>query len=381
MRAAEVHFFFLFLAAVWMLLAASAAGGSDISQVRTAPAPAEFQGVSIGPEVTDGRGRKGSLHRVVSGDTLWDISEAYLGTAWVWPSIWRENGEIVNPHRIYPGDTIWIARHEMRVLRADEVATLWKRAGEAASGSPLENRRNGDGAPGTLLGVPPNGGVGFVSEDELVAASSIVGSPEERIWLADPDRVFIGLGKDVVEKGDRFTIFRDPIAVADLESRKTIGYHVLVVGWLEVTEPASSSSVAEIRSSSSEIARGDRLMLRRDPLTRVMIRDHPGPALAGQIVFTPEMRSVMGTRDTVYLNRGKAHGLDSGVRVEIFDGGSTARDRVRSAPVRTPDHVVAELVVIRAWSESSAAIVTHTRRELEVGDHFRTASSSKVTGL
>ncbi|WP_337270086.1 LysM peptidoglycan-binding domain-containing protein [Oryzifoliimicrobium ureilyticus] len=57
-------------------------------------------------------------HTVVSGDTLWDISKAYLGNANEWPRIWRYNNrrdviavtgrEIKNPDLIYPGQVILI---------------------------------------------------------------------------------------------------------------------------------------------------------------------------------------------------------------------------------------------------------------------------------
>ena len=33
-------------------------------------------------------GKKGTLHRVVEGDTLWDLTAHYLGTPWIWPARW-----------------------------------------------------------------------------------------------------------------------------------------------------------------------------------------------------------------------------------------------------------------------------------------------------
>ena len=372
MRAAAGGFFLLSLALALPVAAVPPDAPAEV--------PAEFQGVSIGPEVIDEQGRKGRLHRVAVGDTLWDISEAYLGTAWVWPSVWQENGDISNPHRIYPGDTIWISRNAMRVLRGDEVAALWKQADEAAL-APRGSDSKTASVPGPSVPVSQDTARGFLTEGELVAASSRVGSPEARTWLAGRDRVYIGLGEGDVSEGDRFTIFRDPVPVFDIESRKKIGYHVLVVGWLEVTELSDSSSVARIRHSSSEIARGDRLMRRKPQPERISLREASDAPLAGRIVFTPGMRSVLGTQDTVYLNRGQEHGLEAGVALEVFEGGSRARDRVRSTSVRTPDHVVAELLVIRAHPESAVAVVTKTARELEVGDHFRTVPPSKLAGF
>ncbi len=382
MRAAT-GLFLLFFALELPAAAMSPVAHTEVPPATETPLPVEFQGVSIGPEVVDAEGRKGRLHRVVDGDTLWDISEAYLGTAWAWPSVWQENGDIANPHRIYPGDTIWISHSEMRVLRGDELAALWRQASEADVAA-LESRGSDSRAPsasGASLPVGQDSALGFLTESELVAASSIVGSPEDRTWLADRDPVYIGLGHGEVSKGDRFTIFRDPVPVFDIESRRKIGYHVQVVGWLEVTELSDSSSVARIRHSNSEIARGDRLMRRNPRPDRVSLRDAPVSPLAGRIVFTPGMRSVLGTQDTVYLNRGQDHGLEAGVALEVFEGGSRARDRVRSTSVRTPDHVVAELIVIRVRPESAVAVVTQTARELEVGDHFRTVPSSELAGL
>ncbi|MCP5066046.1 MAG: LysM peptidoglycan-binding domain-containing protein, partial [bacterium] len=81
----------------------------------------------------DQNGRTGRLHTVLKGDTLWDISDAYLGTPWVWPSIWKDNGEIKNPHRIHPGDRLWITPHETRPASDAEGAEVL--AGGRATGA------------------------------------------------------------------------------------------------------------------------------------------------------------------------------------------------------------------------------------------------------
>src|SRR5262249_13730101 len=81
---------------------------------------AQEQGEGVTPD-----GRKGQIYKVQKGDTLWAISQKYLGTPWIWPSVWKENeAKVVNPHLIYPGELIWISAGSMRQLTPEEAARL-----------------------------------------------------------------------------------------------------------------------------------------------------------------------------------------------------------------------------------------------------------------
>lgn len=48
------------------------------------------------------------VHRIVRGDTLWDLAASYLKDPYLWPHIWERNQYITDSHWIYPGDPLVI---------------------------------------------------------------------------------------------------------------------------------------------------------------------------------------------------------------------------------------------------------------------------------
>jgi hypothetical protein len=326
----------------------------------------------------DSQGRQGRIHVVVPGDTLWDISEAYLGTPWVWPPIWKDNdAEVANPHRIHPGERIWITPWEMRRVSAEEAQQMLaahpaEQAPEpeaaaavpAPTAAPEERVFHRESAEET---------VGLLSEETLDAAASIVDSVPKRVLLGSGDRVYIGLGGEDVAPGDRFTIFRTRERVFDPETGRMLGWHVDLLGWLEVLETDDETSLAEIRLAGAEIERGDRLMPRETPQLDIPIGPSP-TGVEGRVSFFPNSRTLMGSQDFVYLNRGSDDGLAVGSPLEVYRAGYPAKEVARSERVRVADRVVAQLLVVRAQPGSAVAVVRHTEEELALGDRFRGAT-------
>jgi nucleoid-associated protein YgaU len=342
------------------------------------------QKVALGKIGYDEQGRSGRIHLVVPGDTLWDISDAYLGTPWVWPSVWTDNREIENPHLIVPGDRIWISAYEMRRVSAEEAERL-------LAGQPLaadaDGESTGPASDSFLSLLQDKGGskivrvssletTGLVSAEQLEAAASIVDAVPERIMLSQGDRVYIGLGGEKTSVGDQFTVFRTQEMVIDPDTNRLLGYHVNMLGWIEVQEVDAEASLAVVRLSAGDMELGDRVTPREKPVLDVEVMSSP-KNVDGRISFFPSSRVLMGKADYVYLNRGELDGLEVGSPLEVYRAGWKAPEPARDTRVDVPDRVIANLLVVRARQQSAVALVQHTETELLLGDHFRGAADHR----
>ncbi|MBW2724763.1 MAG: LysM peptidoglycan-binding domain-containing protein [Deltaproteobacteria bacterium] len=396
---------------------------SEMQAAAPEAAPVEIRGstlvvngVTLGPVGIDANGVVGRVHTVRSGDTLWDVSNAYLGTAWVWPSVWKENLEIANPHLIEPGDRLWISSTEIRAISEEEADAYLSSGGsleepvseEVAGELPADfdpdamedfpadddefaeldefEQEEMDQLPvglpddevlgnetGRVIRVSMRENMGFVSDAQLEASTSILGSTSEKRNLSMLDTIFFGIGEGEVEVGDQFTFFRNITDVRSPSTRKLIGYHVDILGWAEVIEVTGESSVAVIRSSVSPTVKGDRVMPRYRPPTAIKVK-YPQENMEGEIAFLPASRTLMGTTDYVFVDVGATQGVEIGTDLEVFDPGRPELDNTRDEMVLTPDRVIADLIVVTVQEESSVAYIAHTRRELAIGDAVRGAT-------
>jgi hypothetical protein len=327
----------------------------------------------LGPVGHDEQGHMGRIHTVVPGDTLWDISDAYLGTPWVWPSLWRDNAKIANPHRIYPGDKVWVSPYDMRKVTDAEAAELVARGAPGVPAAIDEIDALASTQQGLVYRYTEIQTTGFVTVDEMKGAAAIVDSPTQRIWLSDHSEVQIGLGEGEVSVGDQFDIFRPGEKVTDPETGVVVGYATEELGWLEVKEVHEEVSTATIRMSRGEIARGDHLVPRmlRSPDVEIATR----PDVEGLIWYTPSKRYDVAGGDVVYLNRGTNDGLAVGSPLEVYRPMRDALDPVQDEMKKLPDHVVAKLLVVKAKDETAVAVVTHAKTEIGRGDRFRGSDS------
>ena len=352
-----------------------------------AAAPVAAQHSGIAPN-----GKKGTLHVVKAGDTLWDLSEHYLGTPWIWPSVWREN-DIENPHLIYPGDTIWITEGDMRKVTAEEAERMMLRmnvplsepvvriGGEQAEAATAPTPDNSKFDPfgeldssspdvQRIVNFPGLHRFSYVTEAELRGAASVLGSHDESYWTSQEKRTIVSVGEGQAHIGDTYTLFRVRRRVIHPSTGELMGYFMQILGKAEVVEIHPESSFVRIVAAYAEIEPGDRLIPYKDPPSEFMVRRVEG-RVSGEIIAQMEHRQYSGEGDLVIIDRGVRHGVNSGAELEVYRAGKEVVDPVTLGRVLVPDDVIGQMFVLRASDRTSVALVQTADRPVRVGDHFR----------
>jgi len=345
------------------------------------PLAALAQAVGISPD-----GKKGHIHTVVKGDTLWDITETYLGTAWVWPSIWKEN-DIQNPHRIYPGDVLWITEGEMRKLTPEEAEAFMRAAQGSApvpaapggmpgfddeeAPDPFAALDSSDSSVERYVEIKDLHRRSFVTAEEMQqGGGAIMGSHRPNYWSSQRQRTIVSMGEGQTQIGDMYTIYRIRRPLRHPESGELLGYVVEVLGKGEIGEVHSEASFLDVVTAYAEIQPGDRIMrYTEEPQS---IREVFSDAdVDGQIVAYEPYRQRSGKGDLVILDKGTEDGVAVGRRFSVYRAGREVRDPVTATLVLVPDDVVGEAFVVKSSSRASLALLTNSTTDLVIGDRFR----------
>lgn len=310
-------------------------------------------------------------YTVQKGDTLWDISNRFLSTPWLWPEIWHVNPEIDNPHLIYPGDVIRLVYIDGKpYLTLDRTV---KMAPGATRLSPSIRVMSDEDA---ISAIPLDRVNSFlsrsriVSEEELAQGPHILAGPERRLIVGEGDRVYAR--GDFDDGVNNYGVYRKQKVYVDPITKEYLGTHALSIGTVSVITTEEDIATLRVTRSSEEMRPADRLLPSEErAIDSTFYPSAPDNKLEGLILAVEGGVTQVGKMDVVMINLGEREGLYVGNVLATYKVGETVRDRVTNKMVKLPDERAGLVMVFRTFEKMSFGLVLEADRPLAVNDRLR----------
>lgn len=318
-------------------------------------------------------------HIVQPGDTLWDISTAYLQDPFLWPIIWDENLKTVpNPHLIFPGQEILFPARAVAPGAAPlaELEPL-------IPGGPME--------PPSEIGVPGPAEEaaasiryacneselytsGYITSHKEEGEHKIIGSNDPLGMFSEGDILYIDGGTDKgIRAGDKLLSFQNVKQVYHPVTNRYMGWMINYFSILKVICVQEHSATVVITQSWEPVQIGE-LVKDYHEMDNPIIAEHgklghcslvPNPRILGYLCDVYGGAAGMGSghiladAEVVYIDLGSRNGLLPGDVLYL------SRENPNVAMPRIP---CGALVIVRTMEETSTCLIISSQLEMYVGD-------------
>lgn len=318
------------------------------------------------------------VYPVKQGDTLWDISNAFLSDPWLWPELWQVNPQIENPHLIYPGDLIKLVyidgKPALTVERGPRTITYKK--GDTIKLTPQVRVEQLDSV---IPAIPLEHIQSFLVNNRVLTEDEIEQSPY--ILAGDESHIVMGLGDYIYGRGDwsephqAYGVYRKGPAYIDPQSKEVLGIAALDLGMARFESVEKDVARFKVTASREDMRPGDRLIPTEErKVDSVFYPKSPDGDVNGQIIHVFSGVRNVSQYDVVVLNLGDRDGISIGDVLAVHTKGEVVRDRVTKELVKLPDERRGILMVFRTFEKVSYGLVLRAEAPLKVLDVVKNPS-------
>jgi hypothetical protein len=316
-------------------------------------------------------------HFIQAGDTLWDVSQTFWGQADQWPRMWSYNRYITNPHWIYPGNQIrftpgsYLNPPTMELDGGDtapttSVTSLNFEGSEPVCGPDVRFDQRRESA---IYHTPAFLG----QKGEVETYGSVYGAKSGMKNLGIGDTVYLEIEEGLsAECGDVYTVFRRRKGKVRHPHSwfKTYGYMHEIVAEVRVVQVGDGLTTGIIRRSYQEVQRGDEF---GDyiPVSADLPVSIPNGELDAVILarMGSDASMLAGTGSTIFLDRGRADGLQVGDAFFVVHHSDDYRE-LHGYDELIPNQVAGRIIVTALDEYHATAVIVDSARPISIGDHL-----------
>jgi len=302
----------------------------------------------------------GFYYTVQQGDTLWDLSQRFNDSAWMWSDLWSQNPQIRNPHIIYPGQKI-------RLLLRQDIENFTKLE---LMDDTIEKPHDEFFQEPVFYRYSPIESIGFILQIPLDPVASILKAGEDKELISTGDMVFIKhLKKDFFNIGDQYFTYQTISPVIHPVTGKNLGTQYLFTGVVEITRVEPDFAVGKVVKTYRALQTGDYLMpyKARSPEIPITESRH---GLYGNIVASQKLMRLFGDDTIVFIDKGSADGAKPGQIYPVFkqdmvDIEGKHKEKVQLSPI-----LLGTIIVLDTEESTSTVLITHANQGIPLGAVF-----------
>jgi hypothetical protein len=314
-----------------------------------------------------------TVYIVKKGDTLWGLSDRFIKDPYYWPDLWANNtGKILNPHFIYPGQRLKIYPDRIEVESAPKAAPAEKTV-EAAKAEPLPVAAAPAELPEQVVEerrFTVNGGEGFIAGSDFRPVGLVIAGQHNRQIFAVDDVIYTDIGRAQKGKvGDRFTAYKKHAAISHPVTNQILGYRVVPLGVIQLTEMAEKSSKAIITDTFLEIEPGAALLPYANRKKEVALKA-PELDLSGYIVETKSGIQAIAAGDIAYIDLGERQGAKPGNLLYVIRKAKVEIEYFSRSDYDLPVDVIGAAVIVECSENTATVLVIKSIDTIYKGDRL-----------
>ncbi len=315
-----------------------------------------------------------TIYVIKRGDTLWGLSDRFIKDPFYWPYMWAKNPEdIKNPHFIFPGEKLRIFPDRIEVEPATKAVASGQSEETAAPGNsepvPAPVQETAEKAVEERT-FTVTGGEGFIAGSEFKPAGFVIAGANNRRMYAQDDVIYTDIGRDRGGKaGSRFNVFKKYGSISHPATNQILGYRVVPLGSVQLTEMSNKSSKGLVTESFLEIEPGAALLPYKNRKKEITLKA-PAVDLTGYIVETRNGIQSIAAGDIAYIDRGERQGVRTGNIFYVVRKANVEIEYFSISDYDLPVDVLGALLVVDTAENTSTILVVKSIDSINKGDRI-----------